>query len=197
MVSFRFVSLTHRLSQMYTPHIPLPPPTHTFAYCTYVRIFSPVFEAILYFMWILPFVGALADACNVFGYAGRLLECMTRAARRSHNRRQGHSSADNGNDAQENKALEVIETNRLQHKRRSHILDILSSVLRIATRDGAVRTFGDTGAGEAAVAGFKDQVCELIEVGAARRGVTYVRLRIGKTLTCLCQVSKYAVGGSC
>ena len=123
------------------------------------------FGAILYAMWSLPYIIALADVCNAFDYARRLVAFITMKARRSRNRRQGHSAADNGNDAWENEALEVIETNRLHSRRRSHILDILSSVLRIATRDGAVRTFGDTAAGEAAVADFKDKVCELIEVG--------------------------------
>ena len=123
-----------------------------------------LFKAILYFWWLLPYCFAIADLFRLFDYAHRLWAYGLAIVRRSRSRRHGHSTADNGNDALENRALKAIATNHHQSSRRRHILDILSSVLRIATRDGDVRTYGCNAAGAAAVAAFKEQVCELIEV---------------------------------
>ena len=101
---------------------------------------------------------------RLFDYARRLWVHGVGIFRRFRNRRQGHSTADNGNDALENRALKAIATNLQKNSRGRHIFDILTSVLRIATRDGAVRTYGGNAAGAAAVVAFKEQVCELIEV---------------------------------
>ena len=122
------------------------------------------FDWIVYFLWFLPYCFATADLFRLFDYAHRLWAYGLAFVRRSRSRRRGHSTADNGNDALENRALKAIATNHHQTSRRRHIFDILSSVLRIATRDGAVRTYGESAGGAAAVAAFKEQVCELIEV---------------------------------
>ena len=118
----------------------------------------------MYFLWLLPYCFAIADMFRLFDYARRLWVHGVGIFRRFRNRRQGHSTADNGNDALENRALKAIATNLQKNSRGRHIFDILTSVLRIATRDGAVRTYGGNAAGAAAVVAFKEQVCELIEV---------------------------------
>lgn len=114
-------------------------------------------------MWYMPYAFAAADILHILDFGQRL--AAQGAAKFSHylNQNQGH--AINCDDKEERKVLTAIDANLRHHSRRSHILDILSSVLRIATRRGAVRTFGEVSAeGAKAVKVFTTTVCHLIDV---------------------------------
>ena len=151
----------HMINALVHAHIHTYTHTHTH---THTQHHSPEFKAILYIIWALPYILAVADVCNVFGYAHRLGAHVVAACGHCRNR----GSASGSSDAQETRLLNAITTNHLGHNRRSQILDILSSVLRITTREGAVRSFGETRKGAAAVAVFKERVCDLVEVRDSR-----------------------------
>ena len=114
-------------------------------------------------MWYMPYAFAAADILHILDFVQRL--GAQGAAKFSHylNQHQGH--AINCDDKEERKVLNAIDANLRHHSRRSHILDILSSVLRIATRRGAVRAFGEASAeGAKAVKDFTTTVCHLVDV---------------------------------